>query len=181
MKLTLNLASRNYIGLRKVYIFYGALLIILGIILVINVFDVIHTQKQTMTIRAHLEEINVRDVDETPIDLGELDRMHRKIVFANEILTRKGFRWTELFNQLEELLQGGITIRSLRPDYRDGSLRIAGSTRNLEDLKGFIDRIQASRHFETVYLHDQHRVKIEGSVGLRKTALNFSLRLSGAF
>ncbi|NIQ93897.1 MAG: hypothetical protein GWO11_07380 [Desulfuromonadales bacterium] len=181
MKLTLNLATRNYLDRRKVYLTYGVLLTIFGIFLVFNVMSVVHTQMQMQTVRGHLKEIGVESVDEPTVNPAEVQRVRSQIEFANEILSRESFRWTKLLNHLEEMVRRGITIESLRPDYRDRSLRVTGLARNLGDFKSFISRVQSSAHFETVYLYGQTRKEIETAGGGKKTAIGFSLQLKGAF
>ncbi len=181
MKLTLNLATRDYLDRRKVYLTYGILLAIAGVILVFNVMSVLHSQMRMQTVRGHIEEIGGVSVDEPAVDPAEVERLRRRIVFANDILARESFRWTRLLNNLEEVVRRGITIESLRPNYREGSLRVTALARGLGDLKSFISRIQSSPHFETVYLYEQNSQEVEVPGGTKRQAIGFTLQLQGAF
>lgn len=181
MKLTLNLATRNYIDRRKAYLAYGVVLAIVGLVLAFNVISVLQTQTRMKTVRGHLEEIGVDSVDEPKVDPAEVERLRRRIVFANDVLDRENFRWTRLLDNLEEVVRRGITVESLRPDYREGSLRVTALARDLEDLRSFISRVQSSPHFRTVYLYEQRSMDVEIPGGGKKKAIGFTLQLKGAF
>ena len=184
MKLTLNLASRKHLDRQTVYIAYGAVLAILSLLLLLNLNTAIRGQLQVSTLRGHLSKLEdeaSKGVKGAPaVSSLQMQQTRDEVVFANELLEKDSFRWTEMLNHLEEVVRRGISIRSISPDYKEGALKISGLSRDGKTLRQFIDRIEASDHFDEVFLFNQANVEVDYRKRKRR-AVSFSLELKGAF
>jgi len=71
---------------------------------------------------------------------------------ANELIERRTFSWTALFNQLEATLPQDVMLMSVRPEFKDGStnvnMEIQG--RRSEDIDAFFDRLEKTGQFRDV-------------------------------
>jgi Tfp pilus assembly protein PilN len=141
-------------------------------------------QQQQGQVEARLQELRQVRAGQQPVvetDPKALLSLRQEVALANDILARDSFRWTVMLDRLEEVVQDGITIRSLQPDYREGSLRLSAAARGLPQLSGFLDGLLASGYFTDVYLLDQASTKVKDATGVERPATTFSLLLKGAF
>ena len=111
----------------------------------------------------------------------EVRRQQEKIAFVNDILHRDSFRWTQMFDRLEESAVEGVSVRSLQPDYKDRSLQLRGVAAGVDELRSYLDSLIASPHFSEVLLLEQSRTEVGEATGVKRTALAFSIVLRGAF
>ncbi len=184
MKLHLNLASRCHLNRRGLYAIYAGLGLLLSLILLFNVAHYLRLQQHGRQVRAHLAELEQnapRQSGPEEISPARLAQLRAEVAFANEVLAKDAFRWTELLDRLEEVLTEGITIRAIQPEYKSGSLKLAGTARGVPGLRTFLDRLLGSPHFTEVLLLDQAVAKVKDSQEREREALEFSLVLKGAF
>jgi hypothetical protein len=184
MKLTLNLASRVHVDRRRLYAAYTLLLALLVAALILNTYHLQNLQGRKAELRADLAEHEIAlrgESREEKIPQARWQRQEREIVFANEVLVRAGFRWTQLLGRLEEVGIDGVSLRAIQPDYREGSLKVTGLARENAILGRYLDRLMAAPYFSDVYLLDQGATKIKDAQGGEREALRFTLVLKGAF
>jgi hypothetical protein len=184
MKLHLNLASRVYPNRQVLYAIYTVAIVALTAVLILNLSQVRSMQAQSRKIQAYLAETE-RGLAAVPAEEeatpAARQRQMKEIAYANDILVRQGFRWTALLGRLEEVAVEGVSLRTIQPDYREGSLRITGLARGMEVLQRYLDRLIAAPHFSDVFLLQHHGAKIRDEQGREREAINFSLVLKGAF
>lgn len=175
MKYTLNLATGAYINRRHLYGLYAGLAFVLVLVLTLNLVNLVRSRARTAEIDARLTELRSRDRATAAAEVNptETQRLAARIVFANELLIRDAYRWTALFDQLEEHLVSGVSIRGLTPDYKSGELQISGVAASIGDLRRFLDRLAASTVFENVYLKNQSKIKNEEET----SEITFSIEL----
>lgn len=163
MKYTLNLSTGAYINRRHLYGLYAGLAFALVLVLMLNLVNLLRSRARTAEIETRLTEVRVRDraTEGAEVNATEVQRLAKRIVFANELLVRDTYRWTALCDQLEDHLVSGVSIRGLTPDYKSGKLQISGVAASIGDLRRFLDRLAASTVFENVYLKNQAKVKNE--------------------
>jgi hypothetical protein len=184
MKLTLNLADRSYVHKRSLHLFYAVTLVAMAICSAVQGGLALRLHRQEQQVEARLQALQQAKASQQPVaqlSPKALQALRQEVALANDILARDSFRWTVMLDRLEEVVQDGITIRSLQPDYREGSLRLAASARGLPQLGTFLDQLLASGFFSDVYLLDQATAKVKDSAGAERTAITFSLQLKGAF
>jgi type IV pilus assembly protein PilN len=78
---------------------------------------------------------------------------------ANELIDRRTFSWTELFNKFETTLPDEVRITSVRPviDKQRGIvIDIAVVARGFDDVKTFMDRLQATGSFKALGPVEEH-------------------------
>ncbi|MGE4578606.1 MAG: PilN domain-containing protein [Desulfuromonadales bacterium] len=186
MKPQINLASRSYINRRGLNALYTLLTVLFLLLLILNgrsLFSLLTRQSQAET---HLTEVRetlgyLKKDKNAKQTTSELVAIRQEIAWANAILRQDSFRWTALLGHLEEVITDSTRIRSIQPQFKDGSLKISGVAKNVTALQDFLDRVVASPHFTDVYLFAQSRVEIKDTGGRTHEALNFSLELKGAF
>jgi type IV pilus assembly protein PilN len=78
---------------------------------------------------------------------------------ANELIDRRTFSWTELFNKFETTLPDDVRITSVRPliDKQRGIvIEIAVVARGFDDVKTFMDHLQATGSFKGLGPVEEH-------------------------
>jgi type IV pilus assembly protein PilN len=184
MKLTLNLASRTQVNRRAIYAFYLVVLTALAAVLALNSALLWRMQErsgQVQTSLAELEGSLTAPQGYEEIKPERRQQLQKEIALANDILVRESFQWTALLGRLEEVAVDGVSLRSIQPDVREGSLRITGQARGNAHLGRYLDKLIASPNFSEVFLLDQAVTKVRDSQGTDRSAVGFSLLLKGGF
>jgi Tfp pilus assembly protein PilN len=186
MKLNINLASRSYINRRPLFAFYTAFIAALVVLLGLNLSYYIRTEVQARQIRERMGVLSkdlAAEHSETTVKFtqAEYDNLLKEIAFANGILQRDSFRWTELLNRLEKVVPEGVSIRGIQPNFKDNVLNLTGVARKVEDLKVFLDHLILSPDFRDAYLMQQSRISFKDKIGRVREAVNFNIVVKGAF
>jgi hypothetical protein len=183
MKLTLNLANRSYVHKRSLYLFYAVVLAGMILCSAMQGSFLLRLHQQQKQVEGRLEGLRQTKPDRQPfVDHGpKALQLRQEVALANDILARNSFRWTVMLDRLEEVVQDGITIRSLQPDYREGSLRLFAAARGLPQLSTLLERLLASGFYSDVYLLEQTSTKVKDGSGVERPAINFSVMLKGVF
>ena len=179
MKPTLNLATRTYINRRGLYLFYGLILAVLTLVLLLNASLYLRSRSETARIEERLAELDrqvraERGREVEGFSAEAMEALAEDIAYANGILRRDAFRWTVLLGRLEEVLPKEVLISSIQPDYEERSVRLVGVARKVKDLRHCLDKLIASPNFSDVLLLSQERT--EAPEGVR-----YTLVLKGAF
>jgi Tfp pilus assembly protein PilN len=85
---------------------------------------------------------------------------------ANDLIDRRTFSWTELFNRFETTLPADARITSVRPsldDARQTLLTVAVVARSVEDVNQFMENLDATGAFARL-TPTQERINEEGQV-----------------
>ncbi|HAD04436.1 MAG: hypothetical protein A2091_03385 [Desulfuromonadales bacterium GWD2_61_12] len=177
MKLGLNLASRVYVNRRTLMIFYVITTVLLLLLLGLNLSSLLRTRADTTIIGDRLAELK-RAGARTPLANAAysppaLAQLEKRTIFANSLLARDHFRWTELLDDLEGSTPAGISIRGVQPDFKSGAVKISGVARSVSDLRRFLDRLAANPHFTGVLLFQQANVRSAKSGDV--DGVNFSI------
>ena len=100
------------------------------------------------------EAVRLRgSVDARQVDFAATDARQ-----ANELIDRRTFSWTELFNRFEATLPDDVRIAAVKPHVdRDRGivLNISVQSRTVDDVKTFIERLEASGAFLNVRPADE--------------------------
>jgi type IV pilus assembly protein PilN len=181
MKLTLNLASRTYLNRRALRFFYLAVIAVLLLLAAVNLYGYLRSQAEVGQLTAWLAEIERQQKtprrEEQKMTQQEQQTLRADVDFANQNLKMDGFRWTQLLDHLEAVVPERVSIRGIRPDFRQGSFTLTGYARSVDDLRGFLDNLHASTGFNDVYLLQQSRQEQQDGSRL----LDFSIVVKGAF
>jgi type IV pilus assembly protein PilN len=93
------------------------------------------------------------------VDPRQIDFASTEARQANELIDRRTFSWTELFNKFETTLPDDVRITSVRPliDKQRGIVvDIAVVARGFDDVKTFMDRLQATGAFKGLGPVEEH-------------------------
>ena len=86
-------------------------------------------------------------VDTKQIELASVEARQ-----ANDLIDRRTFSWTELFNIFEKTLPDDVRITSVRPEVDQGKFRmkITVVARGVDDVNTFMNNLQATKMFSQV-------------------------------
>ena len=85
------------------------------------------------------------------VDAKQIEKASNEARQANDLIDRRTFSWTELFNLFEKTLPDDVRITAVRPDVNLGKfrLRIAVVARGVDDVNQFMNSLQATGMFRT--------------------------------
>jgi Tfp pilus assembly protein PilN len=86
------------------------------------------------------------------VDAKQIERASNEARQANDLIDRRTFSWTALFNLFEKTLPDDVRITAVRPDVNLGKfrLRIAVVARGVEDVNKFMNNLQTTGMFRQV-------------------------------
>ena len=93
------------------------------------------------------------------VDAKLVDRASLEAREANELIDRRTFSWTELFNRFEATLPEAVRITSIRPRLdRDRGMIVSVIViaRNVDDVNQFMDSLLATSAFSELQSREEH-------------------------
>ena len=102
---------------------------------------------------------------------------NEQTAFLTRIYRHKGFSWTGLFNELEEITPAAVRITSIAPFEDDGEIAVTMTLvgRTLTNVLEMVSALEASMLFATVFPLDE--VDLAEIGGGRETGIAATLRL----
>lgn len=100
------------------------------------------------------------------VDTKQVDAASVEARQANDLIDRRTFSWTELFNRLETTLPPEVRITSVRPSIdpnRRITLAVTVLARGVDDVDEFMERMEATGAFVNV-LSREERVTDSGQL-----------------
>ena len=182
MKLSINLASQRYLNQPVLKLIFSCAIFFLLVILALQGNAYLQNRQLSLQHQAHLETLREQLRGKLPerLTAKDLAAQRQKYHQAEALLQRDAFRWTGLFDRMENLLPDGVSLRSFNPDYVKNSLSILGVARTLPQLQALLDNLQAAQ-FQQVYLENQGEVEVDNGRDGKRMVLSFSIRLEGVF
>jgi type IV pilus assembly protein PilN len=100
------------------------------------------------------------------VDAKQVERASNEARQANDLIDRRTFSWTELFNVFEHTLPDDVRITAVRPNVDRGSfqLRITVVARGVDDVNAFLNNLQMSGTFRQVASKISERVAENGEL-----------------
>lgn len=162
-----NLSTRPFYNDRVVRLW---LLVAAGLVCVatlINIARVIqYSRSDTQLVtQAARDEARAADLRATAarlrasVDPRQIEFASAEARQANELIDRRTFSWTELFNRFETTLPGDVRIVAVRPkiDPRHGILlQINVVARSVEDVDEFMENLEATGAFAGLLSAEEH-------------------------
>jgi Tfp pilus assembly protein PilN len=149
-----NLSTRPFYNQRAVSLWIGSLALVVAAATVFNLASVIDYSRNdtALATQASLDEARAGDLRANAAKLrASVDP--RQIAFAsteasaaNELIDRRTFSWTALFNQFETTLPDDVRITSVRPKLepkRGIVLTMSVVARNVEDVDRFMQNLES--------------------------------------
>jgi len=169
MRLTINLATRRYINLRRLNALLVACFLLLGALLIFKVREVAYNQAELARIRQLSASTGGRPGQ--TVSEAQLQALSARIRFANGLIEKKTTNWLSLLNRLEEVVPDGVSLTQLEPSQREQLLKVNGAARNFASLRTFMENLEQSENFSEVYLLSQNEKK----VGLTQQGIDFAI------
>jgi hypothetical protein len=170
----INLSTRPFYNERLVRVVLGlGTLIVLGLT-AFNVVQVMRLTSRDAEVRtqadaAEAEAVRLRgqaSVIRQTINREQLTAVQAAAREANQLIDRRSFSWTDLFNRFEATLPGDVRIASVTPQVdQEGRMLVAVTvvSRRVEDLDGFIEALEKTGAFQEV-LSRQEEAQEDGSL-----------------
>ncbi|MHB1022096.1 MAG: PilN domain-containing protein [Acidobacteriaceae bacterium] len=182
MRVTVNLATKPFVELRPLYarlrIAIGALLVLMVVLAtVLRVVDkraqAAQVQMDALVNQTHgfqQERLGNEARMREPQNARLLEQSH----FLNALFARKGFSWTAVMMDLEQVLPGGVQVTSIEPQITPDHdivirLRVSGErdkavqlVKNLESSRSFVHPRLASESAENQDTNQQRGVRPVG-------------------
>ena len=162
-----NLSTRPFYNERAVHLWLAAVAVVVVAATAFNVSRVIRysrsdTQLATQASRDEARANDLRQqaarlrasVDPRKIDLASADARQ-----ANDLIDRRTFSWTALFNQFETTLPDEVRITAVRPRIeRDFGivLQINVIAKSVDDVNTFMENLEATGAFRNVRNPEEH-------------------------
>jgi Tfp pilus assembly protein PilN len=162
-----NLSTRPFYNERAVHIWLAIIALAVVAATAFNVSRVIrYSQSDTrLATQADRDEARATDlrkeaaqlrasVDPRQVDLASADARQ-----ANELIDRRTFSWTELFNRFETTLPDDVRITSVRPkiDAAKGFVVVISVVaRNVDDVNLFMENLEKTGAFSSLISREEH-------------------------
>lgn len=175
LRTNLNLSSVPFINNRK---FYLVSLLLSGILCGVSYWNAtqylkVHSRKMEMdqVLEKTRQQIWKLEGEEQQIR-GRLLRPETAdfldtVEYVNQLIDRRTFSWTELLNDLEQVVPPNVQVVSIRPRIvrNEFGIEITANARNSEDYVSFLSNLEASRKFGGVVPIFEDLSKTPGFVG----------------
>jgi Tfp pilus assembly protein PilN len=86
------------------------------------------------------------------VDAKQIEVASNQARQANDLIDRRTFSWTELFNVFEKTLPDDVRITAVRPGFDQGKFKvtIAVVARSVDDVNAFMNNLQMTHMFRQV-------------------------------
>jgi len=184
MEIKLNLASKPYLNKQSVrlWILFGCTLMIL--LLIFNGFHAYQNYRQLGVLENHFKELEaqVSSVPGVPANYSLENHafVRESIALANDFAAADQFRWTRLLSRFEELVPDDVSLRSIRPNFKERSVQLTCVALDVASMTSFVDNLLGSDDLNQAYL--QNHAEVESQPGGRgQVQIGFSLQIREAF
>jgi Tfp pilus assembly protein PilN len=162
-----NLSTRPFYNEPLVRMVLAGLGIVVGAVTAFNVVRVIGYSRSDSALvsqasmdESHASELRRRAAAlRAAVDPKQIAAASNEARQANELIDRRTFSWTELFNQLETTLPDEARITSIRPklDPKRGIVLTMGVVaRRVSDVDQLMERLEATGTFRDLLSPEQH-------------------------
>jgi type IV pilus assembly protein PilN len=172
MHLTINLATRSYVDVRKLYL---AIIVAGVLLLTVLFFTGAGLISDTAEVNRLTEEIAVLDgkqrTTEKAVSAKDYQALLDRIRFANSVIDKKSANWLQLLDRFETVVPDGITLTAIEPDSRDQTVKVSGVALNFKKIRTLVETMESSKDFSAVYLTGQTEIRVAD----RLKGMTFSL------
>jgi hypothetical protein len=162
-----NLSTRPFYNERAVRQWLAIIGLVVAVATVFNVSRVLKYSRSGTELgtQASRDEARAGDLrrqatrSRAAVDMRQIERASSEAKQANELIDRRTFSWTELFNRFETTLPDDVRIIAVRPHIEPGQailIDIMVLARRVEDVKTFMDNLEATGAFPALRPVDDH-------------------------
>ncbi len=153
-----NLSTRPFYNVSAVRTWLGLALVVVAAATLFNVSQVLRYSNSNteLVTRAINDEATARDLRSqalklrSSVDTAQVDKVSVDARQANDLIDRRTFSWTELFNRFERTLPDEVRITAVRP-LVDKSRRIVLTVnvlaRSVDDVNQFMENLDRTGAF----------------------------------
>lgn len=169
-----NLSTRPFYNAQAVTLAIAALGVLVGLATIVNVTRIVRytqsdsvlaTQATQDTERASMLRADAAKLRGS-VDTRQVDFIAAQARQANDLIDRRVFSWTELFNQFEATLPANVRITAVRPVVDDQGrimLTISVAARGVDDVNEFMENLEKTSAFEHLLTREE-RMNDEGTL-----------------
>jgi type IV pilus assembly protein PilN len=182
MRLDINLATRPYEDARRFWLQWGSVVAGIALLTLILVFSALSgwfsASKDRQTIRNLQKDIAERDAEkakaEAFLNFTQNRSTRDRSQFLNELIRRKAFSWTKVFEDLEKVMPARVHLVSIHPELNEENqlaikMQVAGDSR--ERVLDLVRRMEGSPHFQQTTVDVESQLQNSGDVAFEITAL----------
>ena len=170
-----NLSTRPFYNERTVRIWLGALAAVTIVITAINVTSLLRfsrtdTQLGAQAVRDEARATEVRERAaqmRATVDVKQVQSASEEARLANELIDRRTFSWTELFNRFESTMPDDVRITAVRPkiDVAAGTLlTINVVAKDTDEVARFMENLEATGAFKDLRGTSEERFNEQGQL-----------------
>ena len=170
-----NLSTRPFYNEGRVRAWLLALAVLVAAATIFNVSRVLHYSRSDteMALQASRDEARAEELRadaarlRASVDARQIAAASLEAHEANDLIDRRTFSWTELFNRFEVTLPPDVRITSVRPRLekdRQIVLAITVLARDVDELNQFMENLEATGAFTGIGSPLTERVNDEGQL-----------------
>ncbi|WP_026840145.1 PilN domain-containing protein [Citrifermentans bremense] len=163
MKLTINLATRRYLNMRRLNAALFGAGLLLAALLVYQVREIANNQVEFNTVKRDSAAANSARPGAAPVSPEQLKSLESSVAFANEIIDKKTLNWLALLDKLEGVVPAGVALTQVEPVLKDQALKLTGVAYSFSNLRTLLENMEQSPNFSEVYLLSQSELKVDKS------------------
>lgn len=178
-----NLSTKPFYNERAVRLWIGVLALVVLAATVVNVSQVLHYSRNEtdLALRASQDENAARDLraraaqERASVDAKQIEAESARAKEANNLIDRRTFSWTEVFNRFEATLPDDVRVTSVHPTLdkdRQIQLGVTVVARTVDDVDKFMANLEATGVFSRLNPGDTRATEngqIEGVLTMRYT------------
>jgi len=175
MRLSINLATHRYEDPREFWTRWGSALAVLAVFSLLLIGWTVHSWIDAGRDRRNIAELEEhiarRDSERAEaqafLDMAANRSTRDQSQFLNELIRRKAFSWTRVFEDLEQVMPANLHVVSLRPEFNDHNemqleMRVTGDNRAAAvELVHHME--EDSRHFQAAQLVQEGAATDQGT------------------
>jgi|SRR5579864_3288999 len=162
-----NLATRPFYNERAVHLWLLGGAVIIAVATAFNLAGVMQYSRSDTRLATQASRDEARAADlrrqagqlRASVDPRKIEFKSAEARLANELIDRRTFSWTELFNRFETTLPDEVRIVAVRPKVdreRNIVLQINVIARDVEDVNLFLENLEKTGSFARVISHEEH-------------------------
>jgi Tfp pilus assembly protein PilN len=161
-----NLSTRPFYNERAVRLWLLAIAIVVAAATVFNVSRVLHYSRNEtdLALRASQDEAEANRLhmaaarERASVDAKQILAESARAKEANNLIDRRTFSWTALFNRFESTLPADVRITAVRPrlDEKDHRIELTVTvlSRTVDDVDRFMENLEQTGAFERLNPND---------------------------
>ena len=122
---------------------------------------------ETAIVQTHNAYRKFRRQSETEgfdLSLARLQALRQEVTFANQVIQRQHFSWTQLLDDLERTTPHQISMESIVLNKDRTSLALSGAALTLQDLTAFVDQLKTHPAFHHVEISSHKSQRRSGRI-----------------